>query len=44
MVSVVESRVRRKKAKGGRDVFQFIQTVEETVWEDKKLQETLQVR
>ncbi|KAG1868991.1 hypothetical protein DFJ58DRAFT_653770 [Suillus subalutaceus] len=39
---VVESRVRRKKSKGGRDVFQFIQTVEETVWEDKQLQETLQ--
>ncbi|KAG2115471.1 hypothetical protein DEU56DRAFT_761709 [Suillus clintonianus] len=39
---VVESRVRRKKTKGGRDVFQFVQTVEETVWEDKQLQETLQ--
>ncbi|KAG1879231.1 hypothetical protein F4604DRAFT_1903006 [Suillus subluteus] len=39
---VVESRIRRKKSKGGRDVFQFIQTVEETVWEDKQLQETLQ--
>ncbi|KAG1822623.1 uncharacterized protein BJ212DRAFT_1444934 [Suillus subaureus] len=42
VTSVVESRVRRKKSKGGRDVFQFIQTVEETVWEDKQLQETLQ--
>lgn len=39
---VVESRVRRKKSKGGCDVFQFVQTVEETVWEDKQLQETLQ--
>ncbi|KAG2065045.1 hypothetical protein BDR04DRAFT_1109164 [Suillus decipiens] len=39
---VVESRVRRKKSKGGRDVFQFVRTVEETVWEDKQLQETLQ--
>ncbi|KAG1743235.1 uncharacterized protein EDB91DRAFT_236327 [Suillus paluster] len=41
-VLVVESRVRRKKSKGGRDVFQFVQTVEETVWEDKQLQVTLQ--
>ncbi|KAG1749352.1 hypothetical protein EDB19DRAFT_1893655 [Suillus lakei] len=39
---VIESRVRRKKTKGGRDVFQFVQTVEETVWEDKQLQETIQ--
>ncbi|KAG1880718.1 hypothetical protein C8R48DRAFT_172108 [Suillus tomentosus] len=39
---VVESRVRKKRSKGGRDVFQFVQTVEKTVWEDKKLQETLQ--
>lgn len=40
---VVESRVRKKRSKGGRDVFQFVQTVEKTVWEDKQLQETLQV-
>jgi hypothetical protein len=40
---VVESRVRRKRSKGGRDVFQYVQTVEETVWKDKQLQETLQV-
>ncbi|KAG2758075.1 hypothetical protein P692DRAFT_20763166 [Suillus brevipes Sb2] len=39
---VVESRVRRKRPKGGRDVFQYVQTVEETVWKDKQLQETLQ--
>ncbi|KAG1797862.1 uncharacterized protein HD556DRAFT_246021 [Suillus plorans] len=39
---VVESRVRKKRSKGGRDVFQFVQTVEKTVWEDKQLQETLQ--
>ncbi|KAG2144188.1 uncharacterized protein EDB93DRAFT_549903 [Suillus bovinus] len=39
---VVESRVRKKRSKGGRDVFQFIQTVEETVWANKQLQETLQ--
>lgn len=39
---VVESRVRRKKVKGSRHVFQFVQTVEETVWEDKQVQETLQ--
>ncbi|OAX39878.1 hypothetical protein K503DRAFT_865065 [Rhizopogon vinicolor AM-OR11-026] len=39
---VVESGARRKKSRGGRGVFQFVQTVEETVWEDKKLQETLQ--
>ena len=43
MASVVESRARRKKTRGGRDVFQFVQTVEEPVWEDKKLKETLQV-
>jgi hypothetical protein len=43
MTLVVESGARRKKSRGGRDVFQFVQTVEETVWEDKRLQETLQV-
>jgi hypothetical protein len=43
MTLVVESRARRKKSRGGHDVFQYVQTVEETIWEDKKLQETLQV-
>ncbi|KIJ60290.1 hypothetical protein HYDPIDRAFT_32410 [Hydnomerulius pinastri MD-312] len=39
---VVESRVRRKKSRGGVDVFQFAQTVEHDAWEDQQLRQTLQ--
>ncbi|KIJ14928.1 hypothetical protein PAXINDRAFT_12198 [Paxillus involutus ATCC 200175] len=39
---VVESRVRRKKSRGGVDVFQFAQTVEHDAWEDQQLRQNLQ--
>ena len=40
---VVESRVRRKKSRGGVGVFQFAQTVEQDAWKDEKRQMALQV-
>lgn len=40
---VVESRVRRKKSRGGIGVFQFAQTVENDAWEDEKRQKVIQV-
>ncbi|KAH7913425.1 hypothetical protein BJ138DRAFT_1146173 [Hygrophoropsis aurantiaca] len=39
---VVESGVRRKKSRGGIDVFQFAQTVEQDAWEDERLHQNLQ--
>ncbi|KAG8214788.1 hypothetical protein J3R82DRAFT_9924 [Butyriboletus roseoflavus] len=39
---VVESRSRRKKTRGGIDVFQFAQTVEHDAWEDNELRQNLQ--
>ncbi|KAF9462991.1 hypothetical protein BDZ94DRAFT_1298106 [Collybia nuda] len=39
---VVESRVRRKKSRGGIGVFQFAQTVEHDVWEDEQRQQAIQ--
>ncbi|KAI9568329.1 hypothetical protein HD554DRAFT_758683 [Boletus coccyginus] len=39
---VVESRFRRKKSRGGVDVFQFAQTVEPDAWEDNALRQNLQ--
>ncbi|KAH7925892.1 hypothetical protein BV22DRAFT_1119255 [Leucogyrophana mollusca] len=41
---VVESRVRRKKSRGGVDVFQFAQTVEQDAWEDEQLHQNLQTQ
>jgi len=35
---VVESRSRRKKTKGGMNVFQFAETVEQSAWDDERLQ------
>lgn len=40
---VVESRFKRKKSRGGVDVFQFAQTVEHDAWEDNELRQNLQV-
>ena len=40
---VVESSAKRKKAKGGMNVFQFAETVEQDAWEDEKQKEDLQV-
>ena len=42
--SVVESRVRRKKSRGGVGVFQYAQTVEKDVWQDTQQQLDLRVR
>jgi len=39
---VVESRSRRKKTRGGLDVFQFAQTVEHDIWEDSEMRQNLQ--
>ncbi|KAF9235188.1 hypothetical protein BU15DRAFT_78283 [Melanogaster broomeanus] len=39
---VVESRFRRKKSRGGLDVFQFAQTVENDTWDDQQLRKSLQ--
>jgi hypothetical protein len=39
---VVESRCRRKKSRGGVDVFQFAQTMERDAWEDGTLRQNLQ--
>ena len=41
---VVESIIRRKKSKGGVGVFQYAQTVENSVWDDEKSQKDIQVR
>ncbi|KAG2010108.1 hypothetical protein CC2G_012953 [Coprinopsis cinerea AmutBmut pab1-1] len=38
---VVESKSRRKKTKGGPGVFQYVQTVEDTVWNSEKAQKEL---
>ncbi|KAG9315538.1 hypothetical protein JVU11DRAFT_3158 [Chiua virens] len=39
---VVESRSKRKKPRGGVDIFQFAQTVEQHAWEDNVLRQHLQ--
>lgn len=41
--AVVESSAKRKKSKGGMNVFQFAETVEEDAWEDEKQKQDLQV-
>ncbi|THH21575.1 hypothetical protein EW146_g48 [Bondarzewia mesenterica] len=41
---VVESRVRRKKTRGGVDVFQFAETVEPNEWDDERRARELQNR
>lgn len=41
---VVESRVRRKKSRGGMDVFQFAQTVEDDDWKDEKCKKDLEAQ
>ncbi|KAI0316267.1 hypothetical protein OF83DRAFT_262772 [Amylostereum chailletii] len=41
---VIESRVRRKKSKGGVDLFQFATTVEQDAWSDAKRTRDLQDR
>ena len=40
---VVESRVRRKKSRGGMDVFQFAQTVEDGAWKDDNMKKVIEV-
>lgn len=40
---MIESRVRRKKSRGGIGVFQFAQTVEYDAWADEKRQKDIQV-
>jgi hypothetical protein len=42
-IIVVESRARKKKTRGGMDVFQFAQTIEADAWEDEKRRRDLQV-
>ncbi|EGN98124.1 hypothetical protein SERLA73DRAFT_138396 [Serpula lacrymans var. lacrymans S7.3] len=39
---VVESRVRRKRSRGGIDVFQFAQTIEQSAWKDEQIRLELQ--
>ncbi|KDR82625.1 hypothetical protein GALMADRAFT_238041 [Galerina marginata CBS 339.88] len=39
---VIESRVRRKKSRGGIGLFQYAQTVENDVWEDENRQKDIQ--
>lgn len=39
---VVESRIRKKKSKGGLDVFQFAETVEPNAWQDERQTKDLQ--
>ncbi|KAF8895310.1 hypothetical protein BD779DRAFT_1498770 [Infundibulicybe gibba] len=39
---VIESRVRRKKSRGGMGVFQFAQTVEHDAWQDEGRQKDIQ--
>ncbi|KAF9454838.1 hypothetical protein P691DRAFT_804200 [Macrolepiota fuliginosa MF-IS2] len=41
---VIESRVRRKKSRGGVGVFQYAQTVEDDAWKDEKSQKDIQDR
>jgi len=41
---VVESRVRRKKSRGGIDVFQFAQTIEDDDWKDEKCKKDLEAQ
>ena len=41
---VVESRVRRKKSRGGVGVFQYAQTVEDDDWDNAQRQKDIQVR
>ncbi|KIL67932.1 hypothetical protein M378DRAFT_196899 [Amanita muscaria Koide BX008] len=41
---VVESRVRRKKSRGGMDVFQFAQTIEDDDWKDEKCKKDLEAQ
>ena len=40
---VVDSRVRRKKSRGGVGVFQYAQTVESDAWDDVQRQKDIQV-
>jgi hypothetical protein len=40
---VVDSRVRRKKSRGGVGVFQYAQTVENDAWDDVQRQKDIQV-
>ena len=42
-VIVVDSRVRRKKSRGGVGVFQYAQTVENDAWDDVQRQKDIQV-
>ncbi|KAA1473809.1 hypothetical protein DENSPDRAFT_297712 [Dentipellis sp. KUC8613] len=41
---VVESRIRRKKSRGGMDVFQFAETLEQDAWDDERATKELQDR
>lgn len=41
--AVVESRIRRKKSRGGVGVFQYAHTVEDGAWQDEKSQKDIQV-
>ncbi|THG97934.1 hypothetical protein EW026_g4175 [Hermanssonia centrifuga] len=41
---VVESRPRRKKSKGGLNVFQFAETVEHSAWDDERQKQDLESR
>ncbi len=43
LCAVVESRVRRKKYRGGVGVFQYAHTVEGDAWKDEKSQKDIQV-
>jgi len=42
-LTVVDSRVRRKKSRGGVGVFQYAQTVENDVWDDAQRKKDIQV-
>lgn len=42
--AVVESGARKKKSRGGLNIFQFAQTVEHDAWEDEQRRQALQVR
>jgi hypothetical protein len=43
-IVVIDSRVRRKKSRGGVGVFQYADTVEDGAWKDAKSQREIQVR
>ncbi|PSS37029.1 hypothetical protein PHLCEN_2v1068 [Hermanssonia centrifuga] len=43
-LTVVESRPRRKKSKGGLNVFQFAETVEHSAWDDERQKQDLESR